>query len=189
MSPAGKYGLCVGDTEPSLPASRIAHQVWLCAAAVVLVVPNVAAVIVPFENWPWTNAPMFAASPVDNALSSTSFTLELADGGSRPLPTRAAAGLNQWHFRRSFLTTAWGSDDASTPFGHVANDTDELRAARVGHYFDALVRYAKKKRRGVFDGVVAVRVEVQQVQPTTTPMRTLGRYVLKDRRFILAETP
>ena len=179
------------DDSKTAPASHstVWVRVWLCAASVVLVVPNLAAVIVPFESWPWTNAPMFAASPVDNAISSTSFTLELADGGTRPLPTRAAAGLNQWHFRRSFLTTAWGSDDASTPFGHVEDDTAALRAARVGHYFDALVRYAKRKRRDVFDGVVAIRVDVQQVQPTPKPQRSLGRYELKSRRFIPAEPP
>ncbi len=169
-----------------LQRGTTAQRLWCAVAFVVLVGPNIVAVVAPFEHWPWTCAPMFAASATGNALYRTHFILEKRDGTTAPLPTKDAAGLNDWHFRRSFLVKAWGSDDASTSFGHVDHDTPELRAARVGRYFDGMVRFAKKKRRPVFQGVTAVRVELEEVTPRQQT-RLLGRYLVADRRFVLAD--
>jgi hypothetical protein len=157
---------------------------WLAFVVVVLFVPNLAAVAAPFEHWPWTCAPMFAASPLDNARYKVAFVVEEADGGSHPMSSKQAAGMSEWHFRRAFLVKVWGSDDDGAPYGHVDGDSAAAREARVAACFDAMVRFATKKKRRTFDGAVAIRVELQEVHPQQQT-RVLGRYSLKDRRFSL----
>ncbi len=158
------------------------HGVWCVVASLLLFVPNVAAVVVPFEAWPYTCAPMFAASPVDNALYLPTFILEKKDGSTEPLPTLPASGISEWLFKRAFLIEAWGSDDPSTSFGHVDDDTAAKRAARIERFVQAMIRHTRRSKRPVFDDVVALRIDLEQTQPVKSK-RVLGRYVVAAHHF------
>ena len=160
------------------------HALWCVVAGGALLLPNVAAVVIPFEHWPYTCAPMFAASPVSNALYVPHFILEKRDGTTAELPTSAVAGTSEWHFKRQFLNLAWGSDDPATSYGHVVDDTPALRAARIERFSAALVEFARRKKRPVFRDVRALRIELQQTHPVSET-RVLGRYVLAQRRFVV----
>ena len=158
------------------------HAAWCVVVGLTLFVPNVAAVVVPFEAWPWTCAPMFAASPIDNARYIPGFILEKRDGSEAPLPTVVASGDSEWHFKRAFLINAWGSDDPSTSFGHVDGDTPALRAARVERFVGGMITFARAKKRPTFRDVTALRIELRQTWPREQT-RVLGRYVVADRAF------
>ncbi|MDP2343677.1 MAG: hypothetical protein Q8O67_22145 [Deltaproteobacteria bacterium] len=151
-------------------------------AGLLLIVPNVAAVVVPFEAWPWTCAPMFAASPIDNELYIPRFIMEKHDGTSELLPTsKASGGISDSHFVRQFLVVAWGSADPATSFGYVDDDTPALRATRIERFLRPMMTLARKKT--AFRDVVAVRLELRQLEPVPNT-RVLGRYLVSNGRWV-----
>lgn len=170
------------------------HWAWCGGALVLLAVPNLVAVVTPLERWPLTSAPMFAASPIENARYRTHFIVEErgVDGAvvDVDFPVRACTGLSEWRFRRSFLVEAWGSDDDDAPFGYVDGDTDAARAARVGRYLGGIVRFARAQKKPQLRRARALRVEIEQVHPPLPPAarrRVLGRYVVDDDRFVYVD--
>lgn len=181
-----------GATEGQPRGSR-ARAVWCVAALSLLIAPNVAAVVTPFERWPFTCGPMFAEDPGAAVRYRPRFVLERHDGTTATLPARQTTGLAERWFRRAFLTHAWGSDGAHSFLAHdddaVANgaDRDAARAARVAGFFDGVVAAAqqKKKLRAQWRDVVAVRVEVVDVDAAGAGARLLGRYDLATKRFVI----
>jgi len=166
---------------------------WLVVCLVVVLGPGLASIVTPFELWPWTNAPMFAHSPVSGTRQLIDFTVVKADGRRVPFDSRRAAGFISWHLHRSFLLVAWGADAADSPFGHVDADTPERRRERITRWFNAIVDWNRKKkppkkvhgkrtRQDDFVDVVAIEVGLTPLH-VPGPRRVLGTYDIATRRF------
>lgn len=173
------------------------RALWCALALTLLILPNIAAVVVPFERWPLTCGPMYAENPAARVRYRSSFVLEHRDGSTTTLATRKALGLSEWQFRRAFLVVGWGADNSG---GFVADavredvEADDARAARVAAFFDGVAAAAqqKKKQRRAWRDVVAIRVDVSADVSTDvsgeggplwgTPV-LLGRYRVDERRF------
>ncbi len=176
------------DARPGRLPVRL--LLWLVVCVVVALGPGAAAILTPFELWPWTNAPMFAHSPVDNARFVVDFTVVETDGRRRPFDGRLA-GYTSWHLPRSFLATAWGADVAGSPWRLDNDDDGALRRARVSRWFEAIVTFnaqqnKKKGQRSDFVDVAFVEVGLTP-DHVVEPRRMLGRYDVMQARFVFAD--
>ncbi|HEY1099561.1 MAG TPA: hypothetical protein VGF99_11565, partial [Myxococcota bacterium] len=120
-------------------------MLWFVVAVVVALGPGVAAIVTPFELWPWTNAPMFAHSPVTGSRFGVDFTVVDEAGRRRPLDALRATGLRLHHLHRSFLVVAWGANDPAAPFGNFADDTPAARRQRVEQWFAGIVAWSNAR--------------------------------------------
>jgi hypothetical protein len=140
---------------------------------VIVLAPNVAAMVIPFEAWPYTNAPMFAA---DIPRSTLYRPLLLLDGDKR-FPTKSVR-LGERLVQRLLLISAYGSTDPDTPFGFVPDDTPKKLEARLDSFFDRLVTKADKKQ---LKGATTLRLVLEE--RVTGERREIGRYDLGKHRF------
>lgn len=170
-------------TSTTIDAQLRRRAFWCAAAFSLLVVPNVAAVVTPFERWPFTCGPMFAENPGARVRYDASFVLEHDDGTTTPLAARKAIGLSESQFRRAFLVHGWGSDDDGS-FLAFANDDDDARAGRVAAFFDGVVAVALNNQKQEWSNVVAVRVDIVEVGAAGDVV--VGVYAVKDRSFVIA---
>lgn len=147
----------------------------------VVALPNLAAIIVPFEAWPLTNAPMFAADIEHSALYRVRLWLVPREGKRTPLPM-AALHMPGWHLERLFLGAVWGAAHPATAIGRFPDDTPAALTARADAFFDAVVGHIQSHEPDVLTDVVSIDVEIDRVAPDKARHR-VGNYDLTTRSF------
>ncbi|MCB0352199.1 MAG: hypothetical protein KDD64_01705 [Bdellovibrionales bacterium] len=119
------------------------------AFLVAVLIPNLWAVISPYENWPFTCAPMFAHY-VDESTPRYRFAFQVQfEDGSRDEVGYYSAGLN-WSLMRYFFKWVYGATPSGGVFALYPSDTQENFENRLSTFFSAFVsalseRIAPKK--------------------------------------------
>jgi len=152
-------------------------------------IPEITAVVLPLENWPFTCAPMFAHY-VGEGTARYRFRF-IAEYAKESRPPREISindiGLRQIKVMRYFFGKVYGSIDPRAPWGHFPNDTQEAFEARLSRFFHGLTLQMKKKKKGkkYAKGLKGIRLEVIRLDIQNRPgeVHTVGRYSVKERRF------
>lgn len=151
-----------------------------------IALPNLWVLIAGEEAWPFTNAPMFAASPTRNELYEPRIVVETAQGTDHAFSSRTAAGISNWHFWRLFWGKVYGSIDPATPWD-IAHDDPASFQRRMTDALRVLSR-----RAAVNDSLPgaarALRVELVR-QGGHHEVHVVGRYLLSEDRFVAAQFP
>lgn len=155
--------------------------VLLFMAAVI--VPNLIAVALPAESWPYTNAPMFAhrVAP-DTPRYAFVFTGQTRNGEEVELGYYSAGA--RWSLWRMFFKFVYGSAPQGGVFSvHPSDDRAQLEQ-RLSRFFTALVdRY--HDRPGVQPlGALALGVApLTGIENRRGAIRRLGIYDVSTRRY------
>ena len=119
---------------------------------------ELAAVLSPREDWPFSSAPMFARYQRPRA---PLYYIEwyVKRGRERePLSPQRDLGIGELPFRRGYFAAYYGSTDPRHPGGHFRDDNEAAFLARQGDYCRRL-RAAWERRTGAaspdFELVVA----------------------------------
>ena len=115
------------------------HSVRIANVFILAVLlPNLWAVISPYENWPFTCAPMFAHY-VDDETPRYRFAFEVQfDDGSKDEVGYYSAGLN-WSVMRFFFKWVYGATPSGGVFALYQNDTREAFENRLSTFFVAFL--------------------------------------------------
>lgn len=158
------------------------HKVSASVLIVALVGLKAWAIVGPYEDWPFTSAPIFAyyvapGSPVYDIL----FHAEDTDGRSWPIRSFRDLGMGELSFKRLFFGKYYGSTDPRYPDGHHPNDTPEAFAARLGDFCGRLAAVMARRGRAP----VAIRIEVHEVAGKhVAKRRVVGRYDVEAKKFV-----
>jgi hypothetical protein len=149
--------------------------------AVALTLANVAAIVAPFEIYPFTSSPMFAHPPVG---SGTRYLVDVRiltlSSGDYVFPYEAI-GFTETHFLRTLLVRGYGSVDADAPYGFVRGDDDAARTRRLQGFFRACVD-ALRKRNALPGGITGIRLSLR-AKDLEAPTREIGTYDLASGEF------
>jgi len=149
--------------------------------ALALTMANVAAMVVPFETYPFTSAPMFAHPPVG---SGTRYRVEVKivtdSSGANAFPYEAI-GFTETHFVRALLVRGYGSVDSSAPYGFVRDDDDRTRTRRLEAFFRSCVD-TLRERNALPDGATGVRLSLR-AKDRADEAREIGTYDLASGVF------
>lgn len=154
--------------------------IWPIVVVTLIALPNAAAMVVPFEAWPFTNAPMFAADIARSRLYRPRLVIE--GPKERRLSPWRVFRISDRYFTRLLLVSAYGSIDPDTPFGYVENDTPEQFERRLDRFFD--VAFARARRQAMPADATSVRLELERVDDGE--IHVVGRYDLAHHRFTRA---
>jgi hypothetical protein len=158
-----------------------AHKLGALALTVVLVGLQLRAMLGPWEDWPFTSAPMFAFyHSQQRPLYEIAIFEQAPDGTERRL--RAGdVGLPEMTFGRAFFGDVYGSIDPKHPAGHHSGDTPERFAERMSEFSARVV--AIRQRRG--GRPHALRYELVRIERGSPTARSpIGRYQVPERRFV-----
>jgi len=149
--------------------------------AFALTLANVAAIVAPFEIYPFTSSPMFAHPPVG---SGTRYLVEVKvltpSSGDDVFPYEAI-GFTETHFLRTLLVRGYGSVDAYAPYGFVRNDDDAARTRRLQTFFRACVD-ALRERDALPAGTTGIRLALR-AKDREGPTHEVGTYDLASNEF------
>lgn len=152
-----------------------------------LALANVAAIVTPFEIYPFSNSPMFAHPPVG---SGTRYLVEVKvitpSSGDDVFPYKAI-GFTEAHFLRTLLVRAYGSVVADAPYGFVHGDDDAARARRLQAFFRACVD-ALRERDALPAGMTGIRLSLR-AKDRGGPVQEIGTYDLASDEFRRLEAP
>jgi len=149
---------------------------WLVVGSIAVLGPELWAIGTLSERWPWTCAPMFAASPVSLDRAVIRVTTVKQDGARAPLNARTL-GIPDWYFGRLLFLDVWRPGDGGGP---------AARGARVERFFSGLMRHPRGAQ--ALRGVVAVDIEVQRERDggALDPAQRLGTFDARAERFAFA---
>jgi hypothetical protein len=170
----------IGRSDDARPSSRL-RRIAFFLVALALLSGNIAAIVVPFEVYPFTSAPMFAHPP---AGAGTRYVVDLR---LLALPNQEhafpydALGFSEAHFQRTLLVRAYGSSDADAPYGYVPEDDDDKRAARLQRFFTIVVD-ALRERGALPPAAGAVRLSLRAVD-REAQAREIGTYRIASGMF------
>jgi hypothetical protein len=158
-----------------------AAKLGALALTALLVGLQLRAMIGPWEDWPFTSAPMFARyHSADRPLYEIAI-VEEADSGAERRLAASDFGLREISFGRSFFGDVYGSTDPHHPAGHHPGDTPDRFAARMAELSARLV--AVRERRGA-PRPRALRYELWRIERGSVTARSpIGRYLPSERRF------
>lgn len=106
------------------------------------------AVLGPYEDWPFTSAPMFARYQTpEDPVFELSFFAEDPSGVSFELEPLQHLGLGELGFRRHFFSRYYGSTDPQHPSWHLPGDAEATFRQRIAAWMK-LVVVAYTKQRG-----------------------------------------
>ncbi len=149
--------------------------------AFALTLANAAAIVAPFEIYPFTSSPMFAHPPVG---SGTRYLVEVKvltpSSGDGVFPYEAI-GFTETHFVRTLLVRGYGSADAGAPYGFVRDDDDAARTRRLQVFFRACVD-ALREREALPAGITGIRLSLR-AKDREGPTREIGTYDLASDGF------
>jgi hypothetical protein len=95
----------------------------------------------PFEDWPFTSAPMFARYQLEeDAIYRLVFHVEKANGEDEIIDAARALGIGELSIKRLFFGSYYGSTDPSYPLGHKPHDTSEAFTRRLSDFSARVVR-------------------------------------------------
>lgn len=158
-----------------------ASKLGALALTALLVGLQLRAMLGPWEDWPFTSAPMFARyHSAERPLYEIAIVEETAEGAEHRLAA-SDLGLREISFGRFFFGDVYGSTDPRHPAGHHPGDTPERFAARMAAFSERLI--AVRERRGAARPR-ALRYELWRVERGSVTARTpIGRYLPAQGRF------
>ena len=151
---------------------------WHKLAAALLIVLicglELRAVLGPYEDWPFTSAPMFARyhAPGD-PLFELAVWLEPETGPLVELEPDAHLGLGELGFRRQFFAKYYGSTDPRHPSGHHPHDDEASFRARLSRWMQ-LVSRAYTRRTGM--KLKSVQLEVRRLSKAGVERRPVAHF-------------
>ena len=166
------------------------HARELAAAAVItaILLPNLAALVVPYESFPYTSAPMFAHyTGPGTQRYRLRIVVEPADGRPERELHAADLGMRGVSFSRSFFGDVYGSIDPYSPFGHHPGDTPRVFEERLGRYLGRVAAaLARRDTTGAWGRLAGLRLEAVRLDAAKRDVEThvVGRYDAATRRFV-----
>lgn len=176
------------EDRPSASTRSFTRRDLLAAAFITaFLVPNLATLVIPFEQFPFSSAPMFAHYVSDDTPRYRfRFMVEPPDGRKTWELLGRDLGMHNVEFGRYFFGSVYGSIDPVSPYGHHGHDTREAFEARLSEFFDKLVSVWERRRSEPFPRPAAIRLELALLdrENRNTEIRTVGRYDVATRRFL-----
>ncbi|MCB0336149.1 MAG: hypothetical protein KDD62_07575 [Bdellovibrionales bacterium] len=111
----------------------------LSGVALLLIGVNVLAAAIPFEQWPLTNAPMFAHY-VNQDTPRFAFEFKGENQAGEELSLGYYSVGAPWSLMRYFFKYVYGSQDFRSVFAHFSNDSPEEFKNRLEIFFTAFVK-------------------------------------------------
>lgn len=168
----------------------VGHKIYAGLVISLFLIPEIAAIALPLENWPFTSAPMFAhyVGP-QTPRYYFRFIGEYPERRKNERQIRAMKlGLKEWELMRHFFGKVYGSIDPRAPWGHFPNDTRETFEMRLSRFFHGLTVQLerKKKARKYAKGLRSLRLEVVRLDSQDQPVEVhrVGRYFVGEDRFV-----
>jgi len=152
---------------------------------VLFLLPHVATLVLPYEEYPYTSAPMFAHYVgEDTPLYRIRLVAERADGSEREIHA-TDFGLNGVEFTRQFFGAIYGSIDPYSPFGHHGDETRDEFERRLSDFFPRLVTALERRSPGMLEQVPQIRVDVARLDASNREalVHVVGRYSIASRHF------
>jgi hypothetical protein len=186
----------VPGEQPAHP--RVAARLAVVALAVLLVLPQLRAIAGPYEDWPFSSAPMFATyHDPEWPVFELTFHAAFESGRERALDPRTDLGIGEIAFKRQLFGDYYGSIDPRHPAGHHPDDTPELFRQRLG---DLCRKLAVVLRQRSGAAPRSIRLELSRLQQsrdargavtgsTVTARRTVFAFDVATDRPIAASPP
>ena len=153
---------------------------------VAFLVPNVAAIIRPYEEFPYTSAPMFAhyVDRETTARYGLRFIAEWGDGRPPAQITPRQLGVAGVPFSRYFFSHVYGSTDPGTAFGY-RNDTPAAFARRNQNFFQRAVRVLQGRDAALWRALSRIRLEAFRLGPDgrDVDVHVVGHYDVASGEF------
>jgi hypothetical protein len=168
---------------PPRPRSR---DLLATVFIVAMLVPNLAALVLPFEHFPYSSAPMFAHYVADDVpLYRFRFVAEPAAGPPEREVFPNEVGLLNVEFYRHFFGSVYGSIDPRSPYGHHVGDSPAAFEARLGRLFRDLVALLPREGTDPLEDLAGIRLELVRwdAAEADLDLRIIGRYDVAAERF------
>lgn len=167
-------------------AARLRRSEILAALFIAaFLLPNLATLVVPFEKFPYSSAPMFAHYVAEEVPRYRfRFMAETAGGGEERELKGAQIGLRHVDLSRYFFGSVYGSIDPLSPFGHHRDESREAFEARLSRFFGDFARVLGRRDPEAARGLAGIRLELVRLgdQPYGE-IRVVGRYDVAADRF------
>jgi hypothetical protein len=151
-----------------------AHKLAALALVGALCLLQLRAMWGPYEDWPFTSAPMFARY---HAAGDPLFEFRLfvvgQDGAARELDPRRDLGLSEIGFRRQFFANYYGSTDPYHPSRHLPGDDEQAFLERVR---DWMLRVERAYRVQNHRTPRLLRLEVWRIRQDSIEKRPIVEY-------------
>lgn len=149
--------------------------------AFALTLCNAAAIVVPFEIYPFTSSPMFAHPPVDSGMRYLVEMSVLTPSSGDGVFPYAALGFTESHFARTLLVRAYGSVDPDAPYGFVRGDDAAARTRRLAVFFRACAD-ALRERNALPADATGIRLSLR-AKDRDGPAREIGTFDFESGAF------
>ena len=137
----------------------------------------------PYEDWPFSSAPMFAYyHDADWPLFELGLEVEIAPGSERQIDPRADLGIGEIAFKRLLFADYYGSIDPAHPAGHHENDSPERFRQRMSELCRKVARVLAQRT-----GTPArtIRVELTRIEQQRGVTGVLELKKVAERRTVL----
>jgi len=116
------------------------HRLGAALLVTAIVGLELRAVLGPYEDWPFTSAPMFARYQTPGApVFELSFYVEDAEGVTVELEPLRHLGTGELGFRRHFFARYYGSTDPQHPSWHLPDDNPAKFEQRIAEWMRLVV--------------------------------------------------
>lgn len=166
-------------------------DLWAYAFGAVFLLPHLWALVAPYEEFPYSSAPMFAHYVSDaTPRYRLRFMGEFSSGAGAPPTSReippAALGVQGVPFARYFFGHVYGSIDRVSPFGLHGADAPAAFEARLSDFVGRMVAVLRRGGGGaVWRDLSGVRLEAVRLTADNgdDAVHVVGRYSPATRRF------
>jgi hypothetical protein len=152
---------------------------------VAFLLPNVIALFIPYEEFPYTSAPMFAHYVGDNTpVYRFRFIGEFQDERVAREIRAADLNMNGVPFSRYFFGSVYGSIDPLSPFGRYVSTTPAEFEQRLTTFFGSLTTVLKKQSQAEWP-LSRIRLEVVRLnrENRDSIIHTVGYYDVASDHF------
>jgi hypothetical protein len=174
------------QSQPNDATSRRATLFGAVASALFLL-PHIAALVHPYEEFPYTSAPMFAhyVGP-ETPRYRFRFAAEFADGRPAVEFRGPDLGLRGVEFTRYFFSTVYGSVHPHSPFAPHRQDTPAAFEARMTRALADMATVLRRRDPARWQGLAGVRLEVVRLGAGNREVdaHEVGVFSLDSGRFV-----
>jgi hypothetical protein len=154
---------------------------------IVFLAPNLVALVIPYEEFPYTSAPMFAHYVGEETPRYRFHFIAVFVNGQAAQEIYATdLGLNGVGFSRYFLGSMYGSIDPRSPFGHHGEDTEAAFENRLSGFFRRMMTVLARRGYPALPQVSGIRLEVARLNDKNedAELHMVGRYDVATEWFI-----
>lgn len=166
--------------------STLHNQVLVYLLYALILIPNFLAIIMPFENWPYTNAPMFAHYIDDKTPRYTfKFWANFKDSESTELGYYSI-GAN-WSLPRYFFKYVYGAVGVTSVFNIYPDDTKVDFETRLSSFFSDFTKYYLARNTDKKERLQSISLYVARLSNVTNKpeeQKLVGTYYLKSEKFV-----